>query len=227
VMLAGQPQPLRIDLGTSRTEAPAAPPAPPGDASAPAAPAAATLTWARAGGQTFEARTGLAEEAGREPAAWRSPALSGLEVHQVDAATVRDAQGATVFTRSGPDWKRGGDTISYLPVSELLFALIEAKADRFMTPEEARLAGKGGAGLSSPAMTFELKSQAGNETINVYPALAGGAVPARVSGRDPVLLLPAGKLKELQGKLADARNEKPMPPEKSPEKSPKKPAKKK
>jgi hypothetical protein len=226
VTLAGQARPLRVELGASHAEA-ALPPSPEAGnppAGAPPVPPS-TLTWARTGGETFEARTSLAEAAAREPAAWRSPALSALEVHQVDAVTVRDGKGAVAFTRSGPDWKRGAATISYLPVSELLFALVESKADRFLPPAEAQAAGMA---AGKPALVFEIKSQAGNETISIYPpgpataagsaspagssGAAAGAVPARVGGREPVLLLPAGKLEELAGKLAAARTAEPLPP---------------
>jgi hypothetical protein len=221
VLLAGKPQPVRIELGASRTEAaspaaPGAPTPPSGPAGQPPPAAGSTFTWARAGGQTFEAHTSLAEAVDRAPEAWRSPLLSGLEVHQVDAVTVRDATAASGFTRSGPDWKRGAETISYLPVSELLFALVETKADRFLAADEARAAVPV---TAKPTLVFDLKSSAGNETISLYPAVGGpatsagaaGGVPARVSGREPVLMLPAGKLGELADKLAAARTAKPLP----------------
>jgi hypothetical protein len=219
VTLAGRAQPVRIELGASHAEAAALPPAPSSDAANPApAPPASTLTWARTGGETFEARTSLAEAVDSDPAAWRSPAVSALEVHQVDAVTVRDAKGAILFTRAGPDWKRGAATISYLPVSELLFALVESKADRILSPEEARAAG---VAAGRPVLVFDLKSQAGgNETITFYPPATpgsqgtSGAAAVRVAGRNPVLLLPAGKLRELADKLAAARTAQPLPPEK-------------
>jgi hypothetical protein len=215
--LAGQPQPVRVELGASH--AAAAPPAasPDQPAAAPEAAAAGKLTWARSGGATFETRSPLAETLSRPPADWRSPVLSGLEVHQVDSAVVRDDQGATPLTRSGTDWKRGGVTISYLPVSDLLFSLLEAKADRLLTPAEAAALR---AGAGKPLLTFELKGgQAGNETLTLYPPLAplSGAthgVPARASGRDTVLLLPESKLKEIQDRLAAVRTAKPAIPEK-------------
>jgi len=210
-VVAGQPAPFRVELGASH-------PAHPAD-TAPAQPgappeAAGTLTSARVGATAFETRSSLAETLARPPAAWRSPLLSGLEVHQVDAVVVRDAQGALQLTRSGTDWKRGAATISYLPVSDLLFAVTEAKADRLLTPAEA---GALGAGAGQPAATFELKGgQAGSETITLYPPLAGAThgVPARVSGRDTVLLLPEPKLKEIRDRVDAVRAAKPLPPEK-------------
>src|SRR5262249_10611070 len=154
----------------------AAPPPPAEGAAAPPPPATppATLSWARTGGQTFEARTGLAEAADRAPAAWRSPALSALEVHEIDTVTARASQGAVTFTRAGPDWKPGAPTTAYLPVSDLLFALVETKADRFLTPQEAIAAGFA---AGKPALVFELKSKPGSETISLYTPGPAGAGP--------------------------------------------------
>ena len=205
--IAGQPQPYRLELGASHPAA--APGARPGGPEQ-----AGSLTWARADGALFETRAGLAETLARPPAAWRSPLLSGLEVHQVDSVGVRDAKGSLALTRSGTDWKRGAAVISYLPVSDLLFAVTEAKADRLLTPEEA----KGlGAGSAQPLISFELKAGlAGDETLTIYPPLSGSAagVPARASGRDTVLLLPAAKLKDIQDRLEAVRAAKPLAPAK-------------
>lgn len=206
-VLGGQPQPFRVELGASHpaSSAPSQPGAP---------ETAGNLTWARVGATAFETRSPLAQTLARPPADWRSPLLSGLEVHQVDSVVVRDAQGTMQLTRSGTDWKRGAATISYLPVSDLLFAVTEAKADRLLNPAEA---GALSAGAAQPAMTFELKGgQAGSETLTLYPPLSGAAhgVPARASGRDTVLLLPEPKLKEIRDRIDAMRAAKPLPPEK-------------
>jgi Domain of unknown function (DUF4340) len=207
-VIAGQPQPFRVELGASHP-APAASPEQPG-----APQSTASLTYARAGGTVFETRSGLPETLARPPADWRSPLLSGLEVHQVDAAVVRGGTGPLALTRSGTDWKRGPVTISYLPVSDLLFAITEAKADRLLTGEEAHALG---AGAAAPLLVFELKGgAAGSETLTLYPPLAGAAhgVPARATGRDTVLLLPEAKLKEIQDRLAAVRSAPPLAPAK-------------
>jgi hypothetical protein len=210
-VLAGQAQPFRVELGASHPASPAAP-AEPG---APPPPPS-NLTYARAGSVLFETRSPLAETLARPPADWRSPQLSGLEVHQVDSAAVRDDKGAVALTRSGTDWKRGAVTISYLPVSDLLFAVTEAKADRLLTgPEAQSLAGA--AGWGTPALTLDLKAgTAGNETLTLYRPLTGAThgVLARASGRDTVLLLPESKLKDIQDKLQAVRSAAPLAPEK-------------
>ncbi|HEX5719939.1 MAG TPA: DUF4340 domain-containing protein [Thermoanaerobaculia bacterium] len=165
----------------------------------------AETVQARVGSQVFEARTRLAEIAARPAAEWRSQTLSGFDVFQVESATVQDGQGKLTLQRAEPDWKRGEETISYLPVSDFLFALVQARAERLLLPGELGIAGK-------PALTVTLKDkEAGEETLTLYPPVAAG-VPARAAGRDLVLLLPAGTLGEIQGKLAEVRKAKPLTP---------------
>jgi hypothetical protein len=212
VIMAGQSQPFRVELGASRPASSGAP--------QPGAPeTTGSLTEARIGPAWFETRSTLPETLARPPAGWRSPLLSSLEVHQVDSAVVRDDKGAVALTRSGTDWKRGGVTISYLPVSDLLFAVTEAKADRLLAPAEAAALG---AGAGKPALAIELKggqgggSGGGSETLTLYPALAGSThgVPARAAGRDTVLLLPESKLKDIRDRLDAVRAAKPLAAEK-------------
>ena len=50
---------------------------------------------------------------------------------------MQDAQGTLSLERAEPEWKRGKDTISYLPVSDFLFSLLGVTADRLVTPAEA------------------------------------------------------------------------------------------
>jgi hypothetical protein len=214
-LLAGQPQPFRLDLGASHA-APASPPPQPG---APETPGG-DVTFARAGTLLFETRSPLAATLAKPAADWRSPLLSGLQVHQVESAVVHDDHGLLTLSRAGTDWKRGAVTISYMPVSDLLFTVTEAKADRLLSPGpggieanpawKAALAGK-------PLLTFDLRGgAAGNETITIYPPLSGATlgVPARASGRDAVLLLPEAKLKEIQDHLAALRAAAPLAAEK-------------
>lgn len=214
-VLAGQPQPFRLDLGASHPAPP--PPAAPDSGGAPP-PAGGDLTYARAGTQLFETRSPLPATLAKPATEWRSPLLSGLQVHQVDTAVLRDARGTVTLTRAGTDWKRGAVTISYMPVSDLLFTVTEAHADRLLTPAEAAALGAAPAPASAaPLLTFDLRAgAAGNETITVYPPLAGAThgVPARVTGRDTVLLLPEAKLKEMQDRLAALRAAAPLAPEK-------------
>jgi hypothetical protein len=193
--------PVRLEIGKTVESTPAAPT----PEAAPGAPPPAASVYARLGSQVFEARTRLAEDAVRPPAAWRALGLSAFEVYQIEAATVRDAQGSFRLTRAGTDWKRGDQTISYVPVSDFFFTLTGAKADRLLTADEAAALG-----LARPALTVDLESKdAGKETLTLFPAVAAGT-PARVSGRNVVLLLPPGALQEIEGKLADVKSAKPL-----------------
>ncbi|HYG65280.1 MAG TPA: hypothetical protein VEL74_22050, partial [Thermoanaerobaculia bacterium] len=185
---------------------------PPATTESPESPDTAGQTlYARVGGQVFEARTRLAETVALPPAEWRSPALTSFDIYQVGAVTVRDAQGEAVLQRAGTDWKRGNETISYVPVSDLLFTVTGARADRLLSVQEARGMG---AALDRPALTLVLKPESPEgggaaETLMLYPPVAQG-VPARVSGRDVVLLLPAGKLDEIRKNLDEVRKAKPV-----------------
>jgi len=198
--------PRRIEIGGP---APATPPAPGATPSPEGSPAAPNV-YARVEGQALVAQTGLAADVARAPADWRSRSLSGFQVYQVESARIEDAAGSLTVTRAGTDWKRGTDTISYTPVSDLLFAVVGGKASRLLTSDEAKslLQGK-------PLVTVTLKAEkgGGEETVAFYPPGPTGA-PVRTSGRDAVLLLPSDKLAEVQKQVAAIRSAKPLPPEK-------------
>lgn len=189
-----QGPPARIELG--------APAEPATEEPAPGEPAPAETFWARAGSQLFQVRTRLHEAAARPVAEWRSQSLSSLDVFQVDSLTVQDGQGTLSLQRAEPDWKRGEETISYLPVSDFLFSLTGATAERLLAADDVP--------LGKPVLTVTLKPREGaQEVLTLYPQVAAG-VPARASGRDLVLLLPAGTLQEIQAKLAEVRKAKPV-----------------
>jgi hypothetical protein len=197
VALALSP-PLRIDLGTAVT-----------GAATPEGQPSGEVSYARVGDTSFEVRTRLGESARRPPADWRALQLSAFEVHQVESATVNDGSSTLPLTRAGTDWKRGDTLISYLPVSDLLFAVTGGRADRVLTAAEAQGLH---AGTAKPLLTFELRTKdAGNETLTLYPPVAGG-VPARASGRDVVLLLPADTLQQIQAKVTAVREAKATKP---------------
>lgn len=204
-------KPLRIELGSAVQGG--EPPAAGGEGAKGAEPGSgqAEPVYVKVDDAVVEARTRLAETAKRVPEAWRSRSLAGLEVHQIESATVLEGGAPLELSRAETDWNRGKTTISYLPVSDLLFALSNTRAERLLAPAEAQAMG---AGTAKPILTFKLKSKdAGEETITLYPALPQG-VPARISGRAAILLLPADALKQVQEKLAEVRKAKPVTPEK-------------
>ncbi|HEX2224798.1 MAG TPA: DUF4340 domain-containing protein [Thermoanaerobaculia bacterium] len=203
VAVKGKP-PVRIELGAP-VDAPAPEPEVLGEEAGPQ-PA---LRWARVDGQLVQARTGLVEMATRPVADWRSGLLSSFEVHQIEKVEVQDGANKLSLTRAGTDWKRGEETVSYVPVSDLLFAVTGAEAVRLLTPGEIQ--------LGQPALTFTLQGkETAAETVTLFPGTPQG-VPARVSGRGAVLLLPAGKLQEIRDRLKAVRDAKPMTEEETEE----------
>jgi hypothetical protein len=186
--------PVRVELGASVSSE-----------ETPEGQASGELTYARVGNTVFEARTRLSESTRRPPTNWRALQLSALAVHDVESAVVREGGSSMQLARSGTDWKRGDTLISYLPVSDLLFAVTGARADRLLTPKEVP-------GLAKPSLTFTLSTkEMGEETLNLYPASAAG-VPARANGRNVVLLLPADTFRDIQEKLRAVRSAKPAKP---------------
>jgi hypothetical protein len=210
-VVSNEAPPFRIELGAPvpTAEPPADPTAPEGEGEAMPA---AKVYQASSNGQLFEVRTRLEEAATRPAAEWRAMSLSSLETFDVESATVQDGQGTVVLARAEPDWKRGKETISYLPVSDFLFSLAGAKADRLLTPDEAVSLGITPSG--KPAMTVTLGTkERGQETLRLYPPVAAGT-PATASDRELILMLPSGALGEIQGKLAEVRKAKPVQPSK-------------
>ncbi|MFL6233980.1 MAG: DUF4340 domain-containing protein [Thermoanaerobaculia bacterium] len=188
--------PARVELGTAVT-----------GSAAPEGQPAGEVAYGKVGDTVFEVRTRLGESVRRAPNDWRALQLSVFEVHDVDSATVRDDRSALSLTRSDTDWKRGDTLISYLPVSDLLFAVTGARAQRVLAPAAAQSLH---AGLAKPLLTFELRGkELGTETLTLYPPGKDG-VPARVSGRDVALLLPADTLQQIQAKLKGVREAKPV-----------------
>jgi hypothetical protein len=200
VAFEGTTPPARVELGDRVT----------GEA-APEGEMGGELSYARLGDTVFEVRTRLAESVRRAAADWRALQLSAFAVHDVESATVKADRTTMQLTRSDTDWKRGDTLISYLPVSDLLFAVTGARATRLLTPQESQAMA---AGLAKPLLTFTLRTKdAGDETLTLYPAGKDG-VPARASGRDAVLLLPADALREIQEKLKAVREAKAVKAEK-------------
>jgi hypothetical protein len=167
-------------------------------------------------GQAVVAQTGLGADVTHAPADWRSRALSRFQVYQVESARIDDAAGTVTVTRAGTDWKRGKDTISYTPVSDLLFAVVGGKASRLLTPDEAKPSSAALVGKPLVTVTLKAEKGGGEETVAFYPPGGSGGAGALVktSGRDALLLLPSDKLAEVEKQIAAIRAAAPLPPEK-------------
>ncbi|MEP7013066.1 MAG: DUF4340 domain-containing protein [Acidobacteriota bacterium] len=180
----GQPQPFHLDLGGLVGAA--------ADGEAPS-------TYARAGGQLFTTKSRVGEALMRGGEDWRSRAVSSIEVYQVDSVHVEeDGAPPLDVTRAGTDWQRGKDTISYTPVSDLLYALSELRAEKLIEGLPNAF------GKSSLIITLK-GAEGKKEILHFYP---DGA--ARPDDRLVSLVLAAGKLAEIQAKVAEVRKEKPM-----------------
>jgi hypothetical protein len=218
VVRKGQARPFRLVLGAAKPEAaPAATPEPAVDDSG-AGETKTTTRYARADGQLVALSSSPLEEAmARPPQEWRSRSWAGFAVYEVDKIEVKDGHGALTLTRDEGDWKReqgtkpgGAVKIFYGTVSDFLAAAAAAKAERVLD-------GPGAAGLATgpPAMTLTLVGSGGKrQVLTIWPGRvegpAGAGAPARSSGRDAVLLMPAGLPADLAEKVAAVRKAEPL-----------------
>jgi hypothetical protein len=189
VALQGRPEPFRLALAALRGEGEAA------------------VRVARAGEQVVTVTsTGFDAAVARPAHEWRSRALGSLPVYDVDRVEVTDAQGALTLVRADADWQRDGVRIFYGPVSDLLSAATDARATEVLPAAEAAALVAG-----PPAVALRLVGrESREETLEIWPAGQRGA-PARVSGRDVVLLLPADTLATVTGYLKAVREAEAVP----------------
>ena len=184
--VAGRPQPVAVELGAEV--------APGGN------------RYVRLGAQVFEAKTALAEALARTPEEWRARSWASFESFRIEKLKVADAQGGFELVRDGVDWKRDGARIGYPEVGDLLYALTSAKADRVVPPP-----GAAAYPAAAPTLTVTLVDGDGREEVLTLHAGGPDGVPARVSGRDVVLLLPGRAADEVIGKIAAIRAAQPSP----------------
>lgn len=152
--------------------------------------------YVRAGGQAFEAQTRLADALSRAPEGWRSRRWTTFESWRVERLKVDDPAGSFELARRDGDWLRDGAKVPYTEVGDLLYALTSPRAERVVP---------GSAASDRPALTVVLAdADGGEETLTLHPPTAEG-VPARVSGRDVTLWLPAQAADDLRTRLAAVR----------------------
>ena len=164
--------------------------------------------YVRVEGQIGTAREHLSEAIARGAAEWRSRAIVGLDVYQVERAQISDEQGKLDLERDGADWRRGKDYIPFTPVSDLLYLLTTIEAEKIASLAEAKSLG---ANLAKPTITFDLGGEKDEkEKVEIFPAGAAG-VPVRTEGRDVILFVPEAKIADLRAKLVALRAEKAIP----------------
>jgi hypothetical protein len=161
----------------------------------------------RIGGQVFVAETGLAEALRRPAGEWQSKALLPFELYRIDALAARGEGDPVRLARDGTDWRRGDAIIAYTPVSDLLYSVVEARAEEVVP--RASLA------LGPSQLTLEITADAEAEggprraTVALHPSREG-RVPATVAGRPFVLLLPAAAADAIRANLAGVREAAPV-----------------
>jgi hypothetical protein len=157
--------------------------------------------WARAEGLSFATRTLLADALARPASEWRSRSWTGFESWRIERIRIEDAEGRLELLREAGEWKRDGEIVPYGEASDLLFALTSARATTVVTPDEAARYP-----VAKPSLTIVVSdAQGGEETLTLHGPATDGGVPARVSGRDSVLLLPASTATELESKIDAVR----------------------
>ncbi|HXT19256.1 MAG TPA: DUF4340 domain-containing protein, partial [Thermoanaerobaculia bacterium] len=198
VVKKGQAKPFRLVLGAAKAGAEAVPEPTPSEFGA-AEPKTSTR-YARADGQLVTLGSSALDVAvARPPQEWRSRAWSSFAVYDVDKVEVKDGQGTLTLTRDEGDWKReqgskpgGAVKIFYGTVSDFLSTVSDAKAERLLDA-----ASSAGIASGAPAMTITLTGSGGKkQTLTLWPGRvegpAGAGAPARSSGRDALLMMPAG-----------------------------------
>ncbi len=194
VVLAGREQPFRLELGSAT-----------GDDG---------TFYGRQGSQLFEVKTGLGEAIGRTAAQWRSKSWTALQVFEIETARFEDAEGAFEVRRDGADWKRGEDRIGFTTVSDLLYAIADAKGERVL---DRAVAAAEGHDLEQGLLKIALSTKgAGDQLIvaelSLFPS-AGGFAAVTSEGRDAVLLLAEENAGEIVEKLQALETAEPLPDE--------------
>ncbi len=158
--------------------------------------------YCRAEGQVFVVERPLGDALERSPAEWQSQTWSAFEAYQIDSLVAESADGEVSFERAGSDWKRGGETVPYNAMNDLLYAISGAAAERLLSPAEAAGLGIDG---DEPLLTLRLTSGEEAETLELFAAVEGGR-PGAASGRDYLLLFPEATISDLEIKLDEVRS---------------------
>ena len=161
-----------------------------------------------------------------------------MPVFEVDQVTVSDAKGTLGVTRDEGSWKRGEDAIQYGPVSDFLYAIDDAKAERLAEPAEVEALGQPETTITFGAVDEAEKGKtptvvaakadgasvpsgsgvepSRTERLELYAATPENLVPARTEGRDAVLLLRRETRDQILAKLQAVRDAKPATEEPMP-----------
>jgi hypothetical protein len=157
--------------------------------------------FARVDGQVFATKAPLAESLKLSPAEWRSLDLITLETRNIDTVRVLDEEGEVLLQRAGADWNRDGKKISFTVVSDLLYALVDARA---VAIEDVGTKVDGKNDVGAPILEITLSGAEREETLALGPS-SEDVARARVSGRAPILVVPSEVVDEIRTKLDGIR----------------------
>ncbi len=203
VALAGGASPMRLQIGARETateesaaEAGAAIPGGEGQQVPP--------TYLAADGEIVTTRATLTEHALRAADEWRSKDLVSGEVYELRRVEVEDRAGRTELVRVDNEWTRDGEPIEYGVATDLLYEISGGAAARVVDGESL-------GDLGAPTLSFGLfpePDEGGEpveaEMLRLYAPI-GDETPARVSGREAVLMLSAEAATGLRDKLSALR----------------------
>lgn len=158
--------------------------------------------YARIEGRLVTVGNGLDEILARPASDWQSLDWTALEVYEVDSLRVEDDQGELLLERAGSDWKRNGVKISYSPVSDFLYALTGAAAERIVDRAQAAALG---ADLNTVSLRLYVQGDEAEESLALYDA--GASAVAGREGRSYLLSLATGTVEDLRLKLQAIRDE--------------------
>jgi len=164
-------------------------------------PASTDRVYVRVAGQIIEASTDLGQVLERPPEWWRSLALTTLETYQVDRLTIEDReQGDLTLTRSGANWLRNGDEISFTTVSDLLYAIVDARSVRAREIDSVD-----GSESGESRIKISLFSESAQESFTIFENGDEDTVKIRVDGRSSELELERKTLVDIEEKISVVR----------------------
>jgi hypothetical protein len=177
-------------------------------------------SYAKTGDLVVTTAAALDEPLERAVSAWRSKDWSSMPVFEVDRVTIADAKGPLELTRAEGSWKRGDEAIEYAPVSDFLYAIDDAKAERLAEPAEAGALGEPQLSITFAALDEAVDGKtptAGTgsvepkqtERLELYAPTAENLTPVRADGRDAVLLIKRETGDQILAKLQAVRDAKP------------------
>jgi hypothetical protein len=195
--------------------------------------------YARTGDLVVTTAAALGAALERSAADWRSKAWSSIPVFEVDQVTVTGSGEPLTVTRDEGSWRRGEDTVAYGPVSDFLYAIDDARAERIAAPGEVALgqaevsitlsalaepgAQKTGAAKEptpppAPGGAGQPSGQAPEkaERLDLFAPTAENLVPVRADGRDAILLIRRETRDQILAKLQAVRDAKPAGEEPTP-----------